>query len=158
MLNTKSIIKSFVLFVVLFGGLLGLAHVDQVEKRLGAWFINSTSSFYEWALPQSAINVEHDRNPDRYNPNEVWISPTDKEWLQEQIREAQRTGNPLEIDNAASLLFKIGTFPKTALVFLLSLILATPMSWKSKIKALGIGLLCFWLYIYLFVYLSLIHI
>lgn len=154
MLDLKSIVKAFVIFSVLFGGLLGLAHVDKVEKRLGAWFINSSSSFYEWALPQAAINVEHDRNPDRYNPNEVWISPMGREWLQEQIRKAQQNGTALEVDNEASLLFKIGNFPKTALVFLLSLILATPLEWKKKLKALGIGLVCFWLYFYLFIYLE----
>lgn len=157
MLNLSTILRSFGLFAVLFSVLLGLASTSSIEKRLGQWFIDSSTTLFEWTMPQASINVEHDRDPNRFNANEVWISPTGKEWLNERIQESRRTGRPLEIDNAASLLFKIGTFPKTSLVFLLAMVLATPMLWKRKLKKLLIALLIFAAYFYLFVYFDIMH-
>jgi len=157
MLNLKSILVPFLVFGLLFGLLLGVASTDAMEQRLGKWFINSSSTLFEWTLPQASINVEHDRNPTKYNPNEVWISPVGKEWLQNALERSRASGQQLEIDNEASLLFKIGTFPKTSLVFLMALILATPMTWRKKAKSLLICLLIFALYFYLFVYFDVIH-
>jgi len=157
MLNLKPILRAFGLFVLLFSLLLGAASTDGIEKSLGRWFIDSSSTLFEWTMPQAAINVEHDRNSTRFNPNEVWISPVGKEWLEEAMRESSQTGRPLEIDNAASLLFKIGTFPKTSLVFLLALVLATPMTWKKKAKSLLISLLIFAIYFYAFIYFDVMH-
>ena len=157
MLNFTSILKSFGLFVVLFGLLLGLASTENIEKRLGQWFINSSTTLFEWSMPKAAINVEHDSNANMFNANEVWISPASKEWLQEQLTAAQRTGRPLEINNSASLLFKIGTFPKTSFVFLLALVWATPMLLTKKLKKLLTALFIFAVYFYVFVYFDVMH-
>jgi len=157
MLDLSSILKSFALFVVLFGVLLGLASTDRIEKRLGQWFIDSSTTWFEWTMPQAAINVEHDRDPNKFDPSEVWISPVDNVWFQEQLREVQRTGQSLAIDNKASLLFKIGTFPMTSLVFLIALVLATPMPIKKRLKKLLIALLIFAAYFYFFIYFEIMY-
>ncbi|MBT8219274.1 MAG: hypothetical protein KJP00_05605 [Bacteroidia bacterium] len=156
MLDLSKILWSFAYFILAFTVFSVLAANDRVEQRLGQWFINSTSGFYEWSLPQASINIEHDRNPILYDPSKVWISPIGKEQLQSAIQEARMKGTSLEIENDASLQFKVSTFPTTALIFLLSLILATPISLRPKIKALLIGLFAFMLYFYFFMYISLL--
>lgn len=124
---------------------------------MGQWFINSSSNFFEWSFPQAHINVEHDRNPKRYDPGQVWISPISKVQLESALSRAQMEGKPLEIENDASLLFKVSTFPKTALIFLLSLLLATPLGIKKKARAILISLLAFALYFYFFIYFVMLY-
>jgi len=157
MLNLSSILKSFGLFVLLFGVLFALASTDGVEKKLGAWFISSSSTLFEWTMPQAKFFVEHDRDPKKFDYNEVWISPVDRKWFQETLLKTQQNGQKLEITNKSSILFKIGTFPKTSLIFLIALVLATPMALKKKAKKLLLGLLIFAVYFFLFVYCDIMH-
>ena len=145
-LKLNTVIRSFVIFVVLYFSVVGAHLIPEVRK--------AHTSFYTVA-GQLVMNCV---NPNIFCVMNPYIGPIDKYDITVDLYDKSKFKNLRNRRSRAQAIarftlnrefFILGQLP---LIFLLSLIIATPIAIKRKLIAMALGTLMF--YIYLSLYLS----
>lgn len=137
----------FCLSYILLYWILGTGAILDVHRST---FTNVSGSFIKSTLSKASFTIKEGAKGDPATENEIKILFNNKAELERLIEEAKKQAPSqrqltIESEETSILFVEAVLIP---LIFLISLILATPMNWKSKLKALAFGILLMYLFIF----------
>ncbi|MCB0520891.1 MAG: hypothetical protein H6577_14950 [Lewinellaceae bacterium] len=145
MKNFTPLIKYFLLFLVLYSVLFGVFSIPSVAKFTADVYRPPTLLILQTLFPKAYLQLEPDAPPesDPYTIRAVFISKTKIEEFKSQARQqgaGEVTLGAKEYDIYFHLLFT------SFWLFLVVLILITPLGWKDKLVGVLMGSLLFYCY------------
>ncbi len=138
----KEILKFVVLFLISYGLLIYISNLNHVQSIINTAFRNSVEFTVQSALPEAFIETQNYPDADQKIDYSVFhivygnpaVIKAEKDFATKQRLKEYR----ISTFSKQLFIFHILTVP---LIFLISIFLATPMTWKTKLKSLGISLL-----------------
>lgn len=144
----KDILKFIFLFLIGYGLIIYICNLNFTQSVINSLFRSTVKLSIKTALPNAYLETQNYLDSDlKTDPNVFYIvygNPSvinaEKEFATKQgLKEFSISTYSIQL-----YIFQMLTVPFT---FLISLFLATPMRWQSKLKSLGISLLLLFLVI-----------
>ena len=144
----KPVLKFFGIFClsyILLYFALGKGPAHQAHR---SFFMTISEPFLQAMLPKTTLSLKEGIREEFAAENQINVLYNNKEELDRLIAEARKNPNAKELQIKSyetTLLFQEGVI--IPIIFLLSLIIATPLKWKEKLMAILVGLLCMYIFI-----------
>lgn len=142
MLNPNKLLRHFGLFWLIFMALQFLVLIVPIRNGLSEIHASLYSNVAQRFMPE--IKLQADAQPDN---GEILFKFYNQVQASRMAKEIQKTGKAGNV-NVPEYEYGIdpGHYVYMALVFLIALFLATPLSWSKRFILMGIGILCFYLF------------
>ncbi len=155
MKNFSPLIKYFLAFLVLYSVLFGVFSLPSIARMTADAYRPPSLFLLQLFFPKAHLQLEPDAPPesDPYTIRAVFISKAKIEEFKAQAKQqgaGQVTLDATEYDIYFHLLFT------SFWLFLLAMILITPLGWKDKLVGLIVGSLLFYLYTVFKIYIFLL--
>lgn len=137
----KDILKFVLLFLLSYGLLIYISNLFPVQSLINTAFRNAVEVAVKSALPAAYIETQnyYDENQ-KLDPNVFYVVYGNPEVIHAEKAFAKKQGlNEYKISTYSIQLY-IYQMVTVPLVFLISIFLATPMNWRTKIKVTLISL------------------
>jgi len=146
----RKLIQFLLLFFVAYGVTVFIMSSGPVKPALHGFYKNTSVGVTELFLSRTEVQSQFGQDGRRKDYDRFLIRiGASQEEIQKRINEARRAGLS-EISNpVCDIPFKPFEFYTVPLVFILSLLLVTPMSVKQKVIKLAIGLMLMLSYLWL---------
>ena len=125
-----------------------------------SFFTKFSGSFIESTLSKTSFTFKEGIKGDAATENEIIILFNNKAELQRLIEDAKKKApseRQLTINSEETSIFFVEAV-LIPLIFVISLILATPLTWKGKLKALALGILLIYFFIFFKIWVYLLYI
>ncbi len=148
----RSALKYFGLFLLLYGAMTAISLVPSVGAAFNAAYRQPTEPILKSLLSKAYLQLKTEVG----KPDVLRVEYASKEQVQRQMAEAKQSGQAnariVGRDNLISFYNLFLSF----WLFLVALILLSPISWKEKALGIVVGSLLFYLYTVLKVYLAML--
>lgn len=150
----KIISKYLGIFILWFVALTALSFTQPVKKSINEFYGATHTGIFKTMLPELEMTYHSWKKTG--DTNEFYYQVYGKKEMERLIAEAKAKGLRSVKQSSLDVKFYLNVFFTPFLIFLLSLILATPLPIKNKLIALSVGLILFLLYQILRVYVKIL--
>ncbi|MBI1226579.1 MAG: hypothetical protein GC192_15205 [Bacteroidetes bacterium] len=141
--------RYLLLFLVLFISLNGISLIPKVGAICNQIYLKPTESILKTMLPKAYLQLK----PSPESPDVIRIEYASKKQVDEQVNAARTAKQATTPINGMELTIKFYNTFLVLYIFLITLTLISPVSWKDKAYNLIIGSVLFYLYKTLKLYL-----
>jgi hypothetical protein len=148
----RAALKYFGLFLLLYGAMTALSLVPSVGATFNAAYRQPTEPILKSLLSKAYLQLKTEDG----KPDVLRVEYASKAQVQQQMAEAKQSGQASARIVGRDNLISFYNLFLSFWLFLLALILLSPISWKEKALGMVVGSLQFYLYTVLKVYLAML--
>lgn len=144
----KEILKFVGLFLILYASLIYVCNLNPIKSIINSFFRKTVEVIIKSSLPEAYIETQKfmDKNQ-QVDPNIFYLVYGNPAVINAEHEFANKQGLKEYSISTHSIQFYIFQMLTVPIVFLISIFGATPMTGRSKVKSLAIGLLLLFLLI-----------
>jgi hypothetical protein len=137
----KDILKFILIFLFSYGLLIYASNLNGIQSMLNAFFRNAVDLSISTLLSDAYLEVKPYVDEKGVNdPNSFYVVYGNPSVIKAEMDFATKQGlNEFKVSKYSFRLFIFQMFT-VPLLFLISIFIATPIEWKSKLKSIGISL------------------
>ena len=149
----RSALRFFFLFLLLYGALIGISLIPKVGAFCNQLYCKPTQPILQSLLSKAYLQLK----TDPASPNDIRVEYASKEKVQQQMRQANQTGQKKTTVHGKNIQVEFYNLFLTFFLLFVALMVLSPLPLKTKILRIVVGSLLFYGYTVFKMWMALLH-